>query len=173
MNDTEWNEFKTRLFIEYPSLHERLKRSATDYVGTLNHWRTKLSRFTFAELIAVLDYWDAKNTQPWDGFAVEQAVAVIANVASKARDRRNAKEQVEQIRSAGRKPRTMQDGAQVSAYESFDSPMAAAYEKLRPIHKRYKLGEISSTEYFLAKDEILGALTPCQKQHLLPAPTTP
>lgn len=158
MNDTEWDQFKARLFTEYPSLHERLKRSAVDYVGTLNHWRKKLSRFEATELNAVLDFWDKANANPWDSFAVEQAVAVIANVASKARDRLNAKVEVEHIREAGRKPRSMQDGAQVSAYDSFDSPMAAAYLKLRPIHKRYKAGELSESDWFCAKDDILESM---------------
>lgn len=158
MIDTDWAKFITRLFVEYPSLHERLKRSAVDYVGTLNHWRKKLSRFTADELNAVLDYWDAKNTQPWDGFAVEQAVSIIANVASKARDRLSAKVEVEHIREAGRKPRTMQNGEQVSAYDSFDSPMAAAYLKLRPIHKRYKDGELSESDWFMAKYDVLEAM---------------
>ncbi len=158
MTDSEWIAFTKRLFIEYPSLHDRLKRSASDYAGTLLHWRTKLSRFEATELNAVLDFWDRTNASPWDSFAVEQAVSVIANVATKARDRRSAKVEVEHIREAGRKPRTMQDGAQVSAYDSFDSPMAAAYSKLRPIHKRYKSGELSESEWFCAKDEILEAM---------------
>lgn len=163
MTNEDWAKFTMRLFVEYPSLHSRLERTI-DMQATLDHWRTKLSRFTADELNAVLDYWDRTNATPWDSYAVEQAVLVIANVASKARDKRNAKDQVDQIREAGRKPRTMQDGAQVGAYESFDSPMAAAYERLRPIHKRYKLGEISHTEYFLAKEEIIGGLAPCQTQ---------
>ena len=158
MSDADWAKFVTRLFVEYPSLHERLKRSAVDYVATIEHWRRKLSRFEASELNAVLDFWDTTQASPWDSFAVEQAVTIIANVASKARDRRSAKVEVEHIREAGRKPRTMQDGAQVSAYDSFDSPMAAAYSKLRPIHKRFLDGEISHAEYFLAKDEALESM---------------
>lgn len=157
MSNAEWTAFTTRLFVEYPSLYTRLERTI-DMEATLKHWRTKLSRFEACELNAVLDFWDRTNASPWDSFAVEQAVSVIANVATKARDRRTAKVEVEHIREAGRKPRTMQDGAQVSAYDSFDSPMAAAYSKLRPIHKRFLDGEISHAEYFLAKDEALGSM---------------
>lgn len=160
ITDAEWAKFITRLFVEYPSLHERLKRSAVDYVATIEHWRKKLSRFEVSELNAVLDFWDKTNTNPWDSFAVEQAVAVIANVASKARDRRNAKVEVEHIREAGRKPRSMQNGETVSGFSVIndDSPMAAAYLKLRPIHKRYKDGELSESDWFCAKDEILEAM---------------
>ncbi len=103
--------------------------------------------------------WAGKceNCGEWNTL-VEQAVSVIANVATKARDRLNAKVEVEHIREAGRKPRSMQDGAQVSAYDSFDSPMAAAYLKLRPIHKRYKAGELSESDWFCAKDDILESM---------------
>jgi hypothetical protein len=157
MTNAEWTAFTTRLFVEYPSLYTRLERTI-DMEATLKHWRTKLSRFEATELNAVLDFWDRTNASPWDSFAVEQAVSVIANVATKARDRRSAKVEVEHIREAGRKPRTMQDGAQVSAYDSFDSPMAAAYAKLRPIHKRYKDGELSESDWFMAKYDVLEAM---------------
>lgn len=157
MTDSEWIAFTKRLFIEYPSLHDRLKRSASDYAGTLLHWRTKLSRFEATELNAVLDFWDRTNASPWDSFAVEQAVTIIANVASKARDRRSAKVEVEHIREAGRKPRTMQV-EQVGGFSCFDKPMTEAYLKLRPINAKWKAGEISNTDYFLAKDDALEAM---------------
>ena len=160
ISDADWAKFITRLFVEYPSLHERLKRSAVDYVATIEHWRRKLSRFDASELNAVLDFWDRTNASPWDSFAVEQAVSVIANVATKARDRRSAKVEVEHIREAGRKPRSMQGGEAVSGFSVIndDSPMAAAYLKLRPIHKRYKDGELSESDLFMAKYDVLEAM---------------
>lgn len=160
MSDGEWVEFTLRLFTEYPSLHDRLKRSAVDYKATIGHWRKKLSRYTAAELNAVLDKWDSENTIPWDSYAIEQAPAVIASVASNIRGHKSERERVAEMvndpRSKANRAQTNDGSGCVFSY--IKGSMCEVFETLRPLNKKMLDGEITEAEYQQAYDREMAKL---------------
>jgi hypothetical protein len=157
MTNDEWTRFTKRLFIEYPSLWDRLQRAPSP-VETLAHWQRKLDRYTLDELNAVLDVWDKGNVRPWDSYALEAAPAIIASVCDKNRESLMRKEQSNKIREAGRNPRKQRYDGERVAFSAIKGEMKVAYEKLRPIHQRFLNGEITESDYNETKAMILGEL---------------
>lgn len=155
MDQPQWITFTERLFVEYPSLFERLQRAPSPE-ATLEHWRKKLSRYRLDELNAVLDAWDRSNARPWDSYALESAPAIIASVCDKNREKESRKAESERIREAGRNPRRKATGFQFSILQGSSKE---AYEKLRPLHAKAKTGEISWKDYNAIKDATLGGLS--------------
>lgn len=160
MSDGEWVEFTLRLFTEYPSLHDRLKRSAVDYKATIGFWRKKLSRYSASELNAVLDKWDRENTIPWDSYAIEQAPAVIASVASNIRGHKSEREKVAEMvndpRSKSKRAQTNNGNGCVFSY--IEGSMREVYEVLSPLYGKMLAGEISEADYQAVYDKEMAKL---------------
>jgi len=150
MTDVEWNSFSSRLFIEYPSLFDRLKRSCGNTLDqTLSHWRKKLSRFTASELYAVLDRWEADNTVPWDAWAIEQAPAVLANVASNMRSVQSERDKVNAMLDDPRSKHRKQSNSEGLSFSILTGNMRDVYLVMRPLYKQLMDGEITQDEYHI------------------------
>ncbi len=158
MTRAEFNTFIGHLFIQFPSLADRIERlrlpSGIEADAIMDLWFQKLGRFTLGELRWILDDWNTRGVQPWDSYPIEQAVAVLYSTAQHRRDKHSRKQESEKIQSAGRKP-TNADGFK---YSNFSVSMRAAFESLRPVHRRWLDGEISETEWIEFKESVLCSL---------------
>jgi hypothetical protein len=164
MTQVEFKTFIARLFANYPSLADRLERlKLPDGVSTgsvLAVWFTRLEKFSLLEMLTVLNDWNARGTQPWDSYAIEQAIAVIYSTAQKRRDKQARSEESEAIMKAARKPRaaggmeTFADGI----LKMMKGSMVGAYAELRPLHAKMLAGEMTESEYYSTQRRVLDAM---------------
>ena len=152
MTDHEWAAFTKRLFTQYPSVIDRLRRVSPDPDESLRMWRKQLERFSFHDCMELLEEWMTAGKSPWNAYAIEEAPRVIAGTLIERANVARRRREVEETRRQARRQKRL--GSFAMADLMPDSPCKNALVTLIPIHKRLLAGEITADEYNDRKREV-------------------
>lgn len=159
MVDTEARQFINDLVIAFPQVDEIAKFNSPDLGATHRVWARVLSPFSVDECRQVLNDWIEGRLPPPSAADCKLIAHSIRAIIQRRRDANSKRRASEEIRDAGRNPRrsNAMQGERV-AFGCIVGDMRAAYETLRPLHKKMRDGEISVTDYTIRKIEVLGML---------------
>lgn len=152
MTDHEWAAFTKRLFTQYPSVIDRLRRVSPDPDESLRIWRKQLERFSFHECMELLEEWMTAGKSPWNAYAIEEAPRVIAATLIERANQARRRREVEETLRQARRPKRLGSFCMTDLMP--DSPSRNAKVALQPIHKKMLDGEITAAEYEDAVQEI-------------------
>lgn len=154
MTSEEFNTFKNRLFVMYPSVNDWLTKNSPDVLETMRSWFRRLERYTLLECFSVLEGWEQSNSDPFKAYERDQLPSIVASVIDKQRSKRAEREKnaldlaAYESAKRGRVGRVEQSGL-------LDSGMRRAVELGVPIHRRFLDGELTPGEYQTQLDAVI------------------
>lgn len=169
MNAQEFEQFTERLFIAFPSLGEWINEKSPEPQETLRVWRRCLDGYSVAECDSVLERWSTGVLEAFKAYERDQVHLMIRQVIERDRSlKRKATRDAdskdywsqEMQRRMSRRTGTHEGGhvAGESVLAACGSEMVAAFEKLKPAHKRMLDGELPEAEYVRFKNKVLEEL---------------